>query len=92
MSIRSRLAARMSPDGSRRPKPAPKAAKDVATQLAVDALVAGQQDTLDQLAILRQTRGQRDVGKLIVPANLRSPFPLDDSGVTTRATRAGGDE
>ena len=88
MSIRSRLRL----DSSRRPKPASPRAKDAATQFAVDALVAGQQSTLDQLAILRQTRGQRDVGTLVVPVNLRNPFPLDDGGVQARATRTGGDE
>jgi hypothetical protein len=70
----------------------PRRAKDVATQLAVDALVAGQQGMLDQLAILRQTRGQRDVGSVVIPVHLRAPMPLNDDGVQARATRAGGDE
>jgi hypothetical protein len=89
VSIRSRFAAR---DSSRRPKPAPRPAKDVATQFAVDALVVGQQSTLDQLAILRQTRGQREVGKVIIPVHLRVPISLDDGGVQAKATRMGGDE
>lgn len=67
-------------------------AKDVATQIAVDNLIAGQQNVLDQLAILRQTRGQRDVGSLKIPAHLQHPFELVDAGVKEKNTRAGGDE
>ena len=81
------------PDGTRRAKEVLKRpAKDVATQIALDALGAVQQHTLDELAILRQTRGQRDVGSLKIPANLQTTIPLDDSGVQTRAGRAGGDD
>lgn len=79
-------------DGSRRPKPEPIKAKDIVTQVALDALSAAQHNTLDQLAILRQTRGQRQVGSLKIPPHLSGgTILLDDSGVQTRATRAGGD-
>lgn len=67
-------------------------AKDVPTQIAVDSLISTQKNTLDQLAILRQTRGQRDVGQLKVPAHLQQPFSLIDAGVQEKNTRAGGDE
>ncbi len=66
--------------------------KDVATQVALDQLVTTQQSTLDQLAILRQTRGQRTVGTLKIPANLQQPVTLNDVGVKEKPSRAGGDE
>lgn len=66
-------------------------AKDVATQIAVDGLISAQQNTLDQLAILRQTRGQRDVGQLKIPVNLQQPIILTDQ-VQEKPSRAGGDE
>lgn len=66
--------------------------KDVATQVAVDQLVQGQQGVRNQLAILRQTRGQRDVGALKIPAHLQQPLVLTDGGVQEKPTRAGGDE
>ena len=72
-------------------KQKPVTAKDAATQVAVDALVTVQQSTLDQLAILRQTRGQRDVGTLKIPPHLSGQILLDDGGVQTRNSRAGGD-
>jgi hypothetical protein len=79
-------------DGTRRSKPEPGQAKDVATQVALDALGASQQNTLDQLAVLRQTRGQRVVGSLKVPVHLQGSIMLDDSNVQKRTSRAGGDE
>lgn len=66
--------------------------KDVVTQIALDGLRSTQQSTLDQLAILRQTRGQRQVGELKIPAHLQQPIALTDAGVKEKATRAGGDE
>lgn len=51
--------------------------------------------TLDELAILRQTRGQRSVGELVIPVELRAPIQIgssanvedrnSDTGVETRA-------
>jgi hypothetical protein len=67
-------------------------AKDVVTEIVLSALTAGQQSVRDQLAILRQTRGQREVGTLKVPAHLQQPIVLTDAGVKERASRAGGDE
>lgn len=67
-------------------------AKDVPTQIALDALTSAQQNTRDQLAILRQTRGQRDVGTLKIPTHLQQAMPLVDLGVKEKATRAGGDD
>ena len=67
-------------------------AKDVATQIALDGLRSTQQSTLDQLAILRQTRGQREVGEVKIPVHLQQPFELRDVGVKEKNTRAGGDE
>lgn len=54
----------------------------LALQVQVDALTASQQNTRDQLAILRQTRGQREVGEVKVPPHLRSAntFVLSGSG------------
>ena len=66
-------------------------AKDVETQIKLDGLTAAQQSTRDQLAILRQTRGQRDVGQLKIPVRLQQPIVLTDV-VQEKATRAGGDE
>jgi hypothetical protein len=65
-------------------------AKDVATEIVLGAV--SQQSVRDQLAILRQTRGQREVGTLKVPAHLQQPIVLTDAGVKERASRAGGDE
>lgn len=66
-------------------------AKDVATQIALDGLTSAQQNTRDQLAILRQTRGQRDVGQLKIPVHLQQPLMLVDAGVKEKHSRAGGD-
>ena len=66
--------------------------KDVVTQIALDGLTATQQTTRDQLAILRQTRGQRQVGELKVPVHLQQPISLVDAGVKEKNSRAGGDE
>ena len=70
---------RSASDGTRKPKPITKEElrpKDVATALMVDALKSVQQNTLDQLTILRQTRSQRTVGRLVVPAPLRAAVSL----------------
>ena len=65
------------PDGSRRPKgDMMRPAKDVETQVILDSLSVQHQQTLDELAILRKTRGQRDVGALKVPAHLREALPI----------------
>ena len=66
--------------------------KDVATQVALDGLTAAQQNTRDQLAILRQTRGQRDVGQLKIPVHLQAPISLDVDLAKPKNSRAGGDE
>ena len=66
--------------------------KDVATQIALDGLTAAQQSTRDQLAILRQTRGQRDVGQLKIPVHLQQPISLDVDLAQPKGSRAGGDE
>jgi hypothetical protein len=47
--------------------------KTVQGKAVLDAFMASTQSTRDQLAILRQTRGQREVGALIVPPHLRTP-------------------
>lgn len=65
--------------------------KDVVTQIALDGLTSAQQSTRDQLAILRKTRGQRDVGQLKIPVHLQQPIILTDI-VKERNSRAGGDE
>ncbi len=66
--------------------------KDVATEIALGSLVAGHQNTRDQLAILRQTRGQRQVGELKIPAHLKTPISLDVDLAKPKAGRAGGGE
>lgn len=65
--------------------------KDVVTQVQLDHLTSAQQSTRDQLAILRQTRGQRDVGSLKVPMHLQQPIILVDN-VKEKPSRAGGDD
>lgn len=66
--------------------------KDVATQIALDSLTSAQDNTRQQLDILRKTRGQRDVGQLKIPVHLQQPFSLTDAGVKEKNSRAGGDE
>jgi hypothetical protein len=66
--------------------------KDVATQIALDGLTSAQQNTRDQLAILRQTRGQRQVGELKIPVHLQTPIDLGSDLVKAKPSRAGGDE
>jgi len=65
--------------------------KDVVTQIALDGLTSAQQSTRDQLAVLRQTRSQRNVGQLKVPVHLQQPILLTDQ-VQAKPSRAGGDE
>ena len=88
-----------SPDGTRRPKEVlKKPAKDSQTQAMLDALALAQQNTLDQLAILRQTRGKRQVEAVKIPAHLQQPVtyggraddPNSDAGVEVRGDIAPG--
>ena len=66
-----------SPSGMRKAKERLKRpAKDAATQAALDGLLSVQKVTLDELAILRQTRGQREVGSVKVPPHLQAPMIL----------------
>jgi len=51
---------------------------------ALAALSMEHTDVRKQLDILRQTRGQRQVGKLIIPPHLRSNEPMSDDGVELR--------
>jgi hypothetical protein len=80
-------------------KPRPHLSKDDQAQLAsrLDLGDGGERRrTLDELAILRQTRGQRQVGSVIIPVHLRVPMqmgnsgraddPNSDAGVETRAS------
>ena len=48
----------------------------------------GRRTVLDELAILRQTRGQRDVGTVVIPPELRVAQPMDDRGVEARGMAA----
>lgn len=55
-------------------------------QVLVDHVDAVHATVRAELDVLRQTRGQREVGSVKVPAHLRAAEMLDDSGVEKRAT------
>jgi len=62
--------------------------KDAATAVMLDHLNAVQSNTLQQLDILRKTRGQRDVGSVKIPAHLQVAMPVDVSDVEVRSSLA----
>jgi hypothetical protein len=62
--------------------------KDAATAVMLDHLHAVQSSTLQQLDILRKTRGQREVGSVKIPAHLQVAMPMDVSDVEVRSSLA----
>lgn len=91
--------ARDAPRPSDGTRPAPKvltgAAINAETAVMLEHVGAVHQNTRDQLAILRQTRGQRQVGALKIPAHLQAPLSItlggtmgDDTGVEERGALA----
>lgn len=57
-------------------------------RVILDHLHAVNQNTRDQLSILRKTRGQREVGAVKIPAHLQVPDIIDTSGVESRGSLA----
>jgi hypothetical protein len=62
--------------------------KDAATSLRLQGLSAVHLNTLQQLDVLRRTRGMREVGSVQIPPHLQVGIPADVSGVEVRVNLA----
>jgi hypothetical protein len=80
---RAPAAANAPADTTRKPAEVVARPADPAKAFILDHLQSIQQGTRDQLAILRQTRGQRDVGSVKIPAHLIAPVMVKIAGDST---------